>query len=84
MKLEQLRAGFVAAGVEDKARAIAAIIVVCNAGNNRADLTQIGGSKRLGCMQPTYNKELNVGNGHFVFIDQSVTGMFERKWQVEL
>jgi CRISPR-associated endonuclease Csn1 len=85
MRLKELRDGFIAADIRDKAHAIQSILLCTfDMTNNVANLAAIGGVKSAGRMQPTYNKELNVGNGHFVFIDQSVTGMFEKRWQVEL
>lgn len=48
------------------------------------DLLAIGGSKYSGSMKPSFNKLLNDPNTDFYIIDQSVTGMFERRTRVGL
>ena len=47
-----------------------------------ADLSAFGGSKSSGCIQPNYSKLLNDPKTDFYIIDQSVTGMFERRARV--
>ncbi len=44
---------------------------------NKGDLTAVGGSKLSGNIQPCYSKELSTTG--ITLIDQSVTGMFERR-----
>lgn len=47
-----------------------------------ADLTGVGGSKCSGNIQPNYQKELTSKETDFRIVDQSVTGMFERRTKV--
>lgn len=49
-----------------------------------ANLSICGGSKSSGCIQPNYSKLLNDPKTDFYIIDQSVTGMFERRTRVGL
>ena len=48
------------------------------------DLSAADGSKFSGCIQPNYSKLLNDPKTNFYIIDQSVTGMFERRTRVGL
>ena len=48
------------------------------------NLDIIGGSKQAGRMQPDMNKKLNDSSNKFYVIDQSVTGMFERRRRIGL
>ena len=43
------------------------------------DLSAIGSSKTVGNMSMTFAKEMAMADNRFAFIDQSVTGMLERK-----
>lgn len=60
------------------------VLCLVNGSMNMVDLTVVGGSKFSGCIQPNYNKLLNDPKSDFYIIDQSVTGMFERKTRVGL
>ena len=51
---------------------------------NKMDLSSIRGSKFAGTMRPDLTKELNDSNNIFFVIDQSVTGMFERRRRIGL
>lgn len=51
--------------------------------SNVADLTKVGRSKQAGKLQPTYKKILTKEGG-ITFIDQSITGMFERRTHIGL
>ena len=48
------------------------------------NLSSIGGPKFAGCMRATFNNEINNSNNKFYVIDQSVTGMFERRRRIGL
>ncbi len=61
-----------------------AIIKLANAGTNAIDLSCVGGVKNTGKIRPDRNKLLNDPRTSFYIIDQSVTGMFERKTRVGL
>lgn len=70
----------------DKSSRIAALkelIAIGNGKNNMADLTAVGGKKHMGCMLFSYSNILTKKDG-IVFIDQSITGMFERRTHIGL
>lgn len=60
------------------------VLMLVNGSMNMVDLSFVGGSKYSGCIQPNYTKLLNDSKTSFYIIDQSVTGMFERKTRVGL
>lgn len=60
------------------------VLLLVNGAANMVDLTLAGGTKYAGCLQPNYTKLLNDPGVSFFIIDQSVTGMFERKTRVGL
>ena len=60
------------------------ILLLVNGTANMVDLSLAGGSKFSGCIQPNYSKLLNDPKTDFYIIDQSVTGMFERRTRVGL
>ena len=70
--------------VEDKARLLLQFLAIVNGSNRQIDLTKIGGAKTAGQYKVTFSKELNDPKTNFFIIDQSVTGMFERKTRVGL
>ena len=63
---------------------IFSVLMLVNGTKNMVDLTTVGGVKCAGCLQPTYDKLLADCSTKFYIIDQSVTGMFERKTRVGL
>ena len=64
--------------------AVAAILAIARAASNVADMSQIGGAKSSGRIRPSRKTALNDPNCDFYIIDQSVTGMFERKTRIGL
>ena len=60
------------------------ILLLVNGTSNMVDLSAADGSKFSGCIQPNYSKLLNDPKTNFYIIDQSVTGMFERRTRVGL
>lgn len=60
------------------------VLLLVNGTVGMADLTAVGGSKFAGYLQPNYSKLLNDPKTDFYIIDQSVTGMFERRIRVGL
>lgn len=64
--------------------AVAAILAIARAASNVADMSQIGGAKSSGRIRPSRKTALNDPNCGFYIIDQSVTGMFERKTRIGL
>lgn len=68
----------------DALETILRILLLVNGTVGMADLTAVGGSKFAGYLQPNYSKLLNDPKTDFYIIDQSVTGMFERRTRVGL
>lgn len=68
----------------DKVKVVLQLIAITNGSINMADLSALGSSKYAGCMQVSYSKQLNDPIGEVNIIDQSVTGMFERRTRIGL
>lgn len=60
------------------------ITALINATSNMVDLSLAGGPKCAGCMRVTHSKLLTDPGTDYYIIDQSVTGMFERRTRVGL
>ena len=63
---------------------LVALATIANAGSNVIDLSEIGGSKFGGKLCPTYKNLISNPDVSFFIVDQSVTGMFERKTRLGL
>ena len=83
LNIDSWKDKFFTLGVEDRSVILKAMIMVGNGKANMVDLTPVGSSKFAGNMQPTYNKILTNGDG-ITFVDQSITGMFERRTHIGL
>ena len=68
----------------EKESLVLQLAAIVNASNRQIDLSKIGGAKTAGQYKVTFNKVLNDPNTDFYIIDQSVTGMFERRTRVGL
>lgn len=84
LKVDDLQMAFLASSEDDQSKALASLVSLANAKDRMADLSCIGKGKGVGCIQPTYTKEMSSPVTSFSFIDQSVTGMFERRQRLEL
>lgn len=73
---------FKAASADVQERTLTALLSIASASTNMIDMSAVGGSKYAGCMGISFSNEL--ANGNFFFVDQSVTGMFERRYRLEL
>lgn len=82
LKLEERAGNFEKCSSEEKRLVIKELLALSSAKNRVADLRAIGGSKFSGAMGISFSKVLS-GTG-VAFIDQSVTGMFERKTHIGL
>ena len=82
--LDEKRGNFELLADDEKGEALVRILSLANGAVGMADLRLIGGSKFAGYLQPNYSKLLNDPKTSFFIIDQSVTGMFERKTRVGL
>ena len=80
----ELQDAFKSLAPTEKEEAIVRILALVNATQNMVDLSLLGGPKYAGCMRLTYSKLLSDPNVDFYIIDQSVTGMFERRMRVGL
>ncbi len=83
LKVDQWREGFSSCDAEGRAAVLKALMEIGNGKRNMVDLTAVGGMKFAGNMQPTYSKQLTKDGG-ITFIDQSITGMFERRTHIGL
>lgn len=70
--------------LEEKKALLLGLINVVNGRKNTIDLSYVGGGKGAGRLTPSFSKFLNDPNTDFFIIDQSVTGMFERRTRVGL
>ena len=69
---------------DDTSRLVLGLCAVCNAVSNVVDLTGVGGGKNSGKIQLTYRNLLSDPCVNFYIVDQSVTGMFERRERIGL
>ena len=69
--------------IGDRSKILKELIAIGNGMTNVADLTLVGGAKYAGKIAPTYSKVLASDEG-ITFIDQSITGMFERRTHIGL
>lgn len=67
-----------------KVEVLIGILSIAGGASNVVDLTALGGSKNSGRIRPPYPKLLSDPETDFYIIDQSVTGMFERRTRVGL
>lgn len=79
LRLHELEENFFEVTNEEKRQIIKSLIAIFNAKTNMIDLTALGSGKNVGDMSVAYNKALNQRDSEVAFIDQSITGMFERK-----
>ncbi len=69
--------------IDDRSKILKELIAIGNGMTNVADLTLVGGAKYAGQIAPTYSKVL-ASDGGITFVDQSITGMFERRTHIGL
>lgn len=82
LKLDTCLSNFNELALVDKAKVILQLVAITNGSINMADLSPVNGLKSAGCMQLTYTKLLNDPANDMYLIDQSVTGMFERRIRI--
>lgn len=83
LRLRQYTERFAKLEDSEKQQLIREILTVANGGKDSCDLSLVGGLTRAGRLMFTYSKVLNSSHG-LVLIDQSVTGMFERRQEIGL
>ena len=84
LKLANYDAHFYGLQIEEKRTVLLGLIRLVNADANVVDMSLIGGPKNAGKIRPPRSKLLNDQKTDFYIIDQSVTGMFERRTRVGL
>ncbi len=84
LNLLEKRSEFAALSPEQKSTIILQLAAIVNAANRQIDISSIGGAKTAGQYKVTFSKVLSDSNVDFYIIDQSVTGMFERRTRVGL
>lgn len=82
LKLDERASRFRDCTTEEKRTVVKDLMALSSAKNRVADLRAIGGSKFSGAMSISFSKVLSAQG--ITFIDQSVTGMFERKTYIGL
>lgn len=84
LKIEAILEKCVTMDAEDAVMVVKRLLALVNGTMNMVDLSLAGGSKFSGCIQPNYSKLLSDSNVTVRLVDQSVTGMFERRTRVGL
>ena len=82
LSLEARYEAFSRLDYKDKRFLLLQLIAIVNAADRQIDLSKVGGAKTAGQYKVAFNKKLNDPNVDFYIIDQSVTGMFERRTRV--
>lgn len=77
------RNGFASLSYEEKTELLKVLVAIGNGKSNMADLRSVGRGKYAGNMQLSFSSILTRGSG-ITFVDQSVTGMFERRTHIGL
>lgn len=88
LKIGERAEAFAKLNQAEKASVLMQLIGISGGRTNMIDLRRIGGSQYAGCMNLSYGKLFESGGselaGDLFFIDQSVTGMFERRYKLGL
>lgn len=84
LRIEDIARAYHDASLSDKGNVIVSLLEIASAKRNMIDLSSLGMGSALGCMRLTHSKELVSGSNGYYFIDQSVTGMFERRYKLGL
>lgn len=82
LKLSVRSSAFASLGDDEKGLVLRGLISLSSASNNQEDMRPIGGAKTAGQLKIVFRNVLT--NQGITFIDQSVTGMFERKTYIGL
>lgn len=82
LKLKSRASAFPALGDENKKLVLKGLTALSSASSNKEDMRPIGGAKTAGQLKIVFRNVLS--NQGITFIDQSVTGMFERKTYIGL
>ena len=77
LKLGEWGDAFAAADEESQGDVVRSLLAIAAAKTNMIDLTAVGGGKYVGNMKVSFSKLFAEGDA--ALIDQSITGMFERR-----
>lgn len=81
LKLDTLENNYSGISEQSQDDVVTALLKISSAATNMINLKAIGGPSCAGCIRQSLGRELANGA---VLIDQSVTGMFERRQKIEL
>lgn len=84
LKIAEIAERYRSVGTDAKVGAVMSLLSSINASSNMVDLSMVGGSRYAGNLKPNYSNLLSDPETNFVIIDQSVTGMFERRTRIGL
>lgn len=84
MQLGNKMERIVSSSIEEKESFLVQLIRIINAANRQIDLSAFGGAKTAGQYKVNFSKELSDSGVAFAVIDQSATGMFERRTRIGL
>ena len=84
LKLDEVARRYSGAADDEQRAALISIVSIASAKTNMVNLAAVGSGAHAGCIKLSFNKALNDSDAPFVFVDQSVTGMFERRTRLEL
>lgn len=84
LKLNERSAGYSLLDEDCQLSVLSGLIKLLNGKDRVMDISPLGGASKAGAMVMDYSKVLSDPSAHFFIIDQSVTGMFERKTRVGL
>lgn len=84
LKLNERSAGYSLLDEDCQLLVLSGLIKLLNGKDRVMDISPLGGASKAGAMVMDYSKALSDPSAHFFIIDQSVTGMFERKTRVGL
>lgn len=82
LKLHERSSLFLRLNPEDQHHVLISLITLFNGKDRVMDMRLLGGSAHAGAMVVNFSKLLNAADTDFFIIDQSVTGMFERRTRV--
>lgn len=83
IKVETWKDKFLMLNLDSKYDVLESLAFLAAAKKNKVDLTQVGRAKTAGQLKINYSNMLNKDKG-ITFVDQSITGMFERRTHVGL
>lgn len=83
IKVETWKDKFLMLSLDSKYDVLESLAFLAAAKKNKVDLTQVGRAKTAGQLKINYSNVLNKDKG-ITFVDQSITGMFERRTHVGL